>query len=203
MKQALAVLALLLLVGVKFVGVSWFETLDLAVVYGGELVFAIAVMVTFRKPLRLGVGFGRLELALVGGAGIAGIATYLLAIRLGLAVPFDFASAEVLLMLGLVGPILEELLFRQGAWLPIEYLSRRAGVAGIATSLLFAVDHFTSSFFVPEEYRSFIYYQTGYALLLGLVAGYAYLRTRSLRSPILVHIVFNWGFYLGHRLSLQ
>jgi membrane protease YdiL (CAAX protease family) len=71
-------------------------------------------------------------------------------------------------------------------------------VLGI-TTLLFAAGHFAAYWFVPNQFRSFVIYQTVYVTLLGAATGWRRFRTDCVSSAIFVHFGFNFGFYLAAR----
>ena len=50
---------------------------------------------------------------------------------------------------------------------------------------------------VPEQFRSFVLYQTLYVIILGLAAGWQRLRQNSILAGILLHFSFNLGFYIA------
>jgi membrane protease YdiL (CAAX protease family) len=124
-----------------------------------------------------------------------GFLVYKAASPLKIFIPFDFGSHETLLFLLLVAPILEELLFRFFLWVPLAKIHEK--VAFFGTSLLFSYSHFQAYWFMPAEFRPFIYFQTIYTLVLGLACAHVLYRHRSLLGAILVHLCFNLGFYLG------
>jgi membrane protease YdiL (CAAX protease family) len=80
-------------------------------------------------------------------------------------------------ILGVCGPMWEEILFR-GFLLPPLAARLPPPAAVAATSLLFALVHFTREGFVP-------------LLLLGCLFGAAYVRTQNLVPPILLHGLWN------------
>jgi tetratricopeptide (TPR) repeat protein len=77
----------------------------------------------------------------------------------------------------IVGPIVEEILFRGLIYAALE---RRLGISGaiVISSLLFALVHLQVVYFIP-------------IFCLGLVLGWARSRTNSLGLPILIHILNN------------
>lgn len=127
----------------------------------------------------------------------AGFGVFRIAGTLGLAMPFDLGSPLTLLMLLLIGPVLEEFLFRGAIWRLLQGLRSPTKVAWLTTSVLFSLSHFMAWFRVPEEWHPFILYQTAYTLMLGLYCGSLREKTGSLAAPTVVHLVFNLGFYLG------
>jgi membrane protease YdiL (CAAX protease family) len=116
---------------------------------------------------------------------------------LSISLPLDLSGAETLLFLLIIAPILEELIFRFFAWQPLSAFNKSA--AYIITSLLFSYSHFHSYWFVPAEFHNFIFYQTIYTFSLALACGYSLFKYNSLAGAILLHFMFNLGFYLGYR----
>lgn len=128
---------------------------------------------------------------------VAGLVVYKGAGWLSIQVPFDLSGTETILFLLVVGPILEELIFRFFLWQPIEWITKKSVVALIATSLIFSYSHFHAYWFVPEQIHPFIIYQTIYTFPLALACGYSIYKTKSLTGSIAIHFAFNLGFYLG------
>ncbi len=112
-------------------------------------------------------------------------------------IPFNLSSLEVIFLLLVVGPCLEEFLFRFFLWsFWGQFLSQKRTL--IITSFLFSLAHFYSYFFVPESYHIFIYYQSAYTFLLSLWWGRCYLSSdRNLAVPLSAHFFLNLGFYVG------
>ena len=128
---------------------------------------------------------------------LAGWCAHLGAATIGLVIPFDATSFETRMFLLVVAPILEELLFRQTFWKQFELLRLPKASAWIFTSVFFSFAHLNAIRFVPTELFTFIYYQAGYTLLLGLACGWVRQKDDSVVSAILLHAGFNLGFFLG------
>ena len=124
-----------------------------------------------------------------------GFIVYKLAYVLQIAIPFDLKGTETLFFLLIIAPILEESIFRFFIWTPLEKMHRT--LAYFTTSILFSYSHFHAVWFVPEAVQGFIYYQTAYTFLLALACGYSVLRYSSLAGAMLIHFLFNLGFYLA------
>ncbi len=146
--------------------------------------------------------FGRVKSLAFGGvlSLIGGGAVYRLASAKGIAIPFDLKSNEAILFLIVVAPILEEAVFRFFLWKPIELVTNRT-LALFITTLLFSYSHFHAYWFYPAEIHPFIFYQSAYTLGLGLGAGYFVWRFNAIWGAILIHFMFNLGFYLAYALS--
>lgn len=126
----------------------------------------------------------------------AGYLIYEAASPLGIFIPFQLDSTETVFFLLVVAPFIEEFIFRYVLWRPLETLVHPVA-AYVVTSLLFAFSHFHSFWFVGEDFRGFIYYQTAYTFVLALACGYSMLKRHSLLGAILIHFFFNLGFYFG------
>lgn len=117
---------------------------------------------------------------------------------LGLTIPFNLTSYETLLFLLFIGPLIEELIFRQALWWPVQDLFGRRSLPTITTTaFIFAFAHFHAFFFVGEDLRAFVCFQSGYALLIGLWWGWALVRWKTPLAPFLLHLIFNLGFFLA------
>lgn len=100
----------------------------------------------------------------------------------------QFAAAPVLMsvMIGLVGPLQEELVYRFGLF---RTLSRWGpGLAHAMTAVAFAAQH-TLSFVLAGDLGQLVP-ATGY-LAAGVVLSAVYAKTRNLGAPLLAHILAN------------
>ncbi len=181
---------------------SFWQTLSEYYSYAFETVFVAAAALIYRKsfrwfsPLSLGDYLGTL-IAICSGFFI-----FKAAGQFHLTVPFDFTSKELLFLLLFFGPVLEESIFRMALWEPCKVLlgSDRGVIA--ATTLLFAAGHGLAFWTVPDAYKTFVLYQTFYVVLLGIAVGMRRSQSRSVLSPTLIHLGFNFGFWLGTLVSL-
>jgi hypothetical protein len=131
--------------------------------------------------------------AIASGAVISFIAP-----NLGLIIPFDLKDPFTILMLLLLGPILEEWIFRYATQQGIKKIFHSRIISIVLSSFLFSIAHFVAYFSVPTEFQSFVIYQTIYTLLLGFGCGYAVIKNEgSIINAILIHMGFNFGFFLG------
>ncbi len=126
---------------------------------------------------------------------IFGASIFFLCENMGLVVPFDFSSKSFAFMLIVVGPLMEELLFRGLLWQSLRPIFHSAFWTLLITSVLFSFDHFGAFFRVPADFQSFILFQTFYTLLFGLLWGYSRLKTNSVLAAVILHALFNLGFY--------
>lgn len=114
---------------------------------------------------------------------------------IGWTVPFELSGGETIFFLLVVAPVLEEGLFRFLLWTPIARMN--GGAALVVTSVLFSYSHYHAIAFVPADYHAFIYFQTIYTFILALGCGAMMLKHRSLSGAVLMHFMFNLGFYAG------
>jgi membrane protease YdiL (CAAX protease family) len=139
------------------------------------------------KPLTLLISFISL---------VVGFAVLKIARISGLAVPIDVNNKQTVIFLLAVAPVLEELIFRFMLFKPFERIWN-SKFAMVATSLLFSYSHLHAIWFVPPEYDKFIIYQALYTLPLAFACAWMIRRQTSLLSAILVHAMFNLGFFLA------
>jgi membrane protease YdiL (CAAX protease family) len=129
---------------------------------------------------------------------ISGFAVFKIAGLAKITVPFDFTSKETLLFLLIVAPILEELLFRFSYCLPFEKKGFNVYTVGAISATLFSLSHLNAIRYVPEEFFSFVYYQTCYTFILGFFCYLLMQRfNRDLSASILLHFFFNLGFFIS------
>lgn len=128
--------------------------------------------------------------------GTLGFTSFKVSGFLGIVVPFNLEGTETLIFLLIVAPVLEELIFHGLLWFPLARIN--TFLALLVTSILFSLSHFSAYFYTPAEYHSFIFYQTGYTLVLGLACGLSVWRWNSLAGAILIHFCFNLGFFLAY-----
>lgn len=167
--------------------------------YAFELVFVIIVGWFYRQRLKC-FGFRPTQVLTDGLLPLgAGFATYKLALFSLLPIPFDLQSTELIFLLLIVAPVLEELIFRMALWEPIKDLTASPAVLLVSTTLLFSFGHLQALWSVPQELRAFVLYQSLYVIILGLGAGWRRLQSQTLLAPILVHFSFNLGFFLASR----
>jgi membrane protease YdiL (CAAX protease family) len=194
MKQKIALGLLVFYILIRFFFTTWLDTIFDYSSFTFEIILVAIVAVLFKKEF---LGLWRLNkkhAIFAGAALLSGFVIYKLAGVFQIPIPFDVTGKNVWFFLLLLGPILEELIFRFFVWQPLR---QRPRFALAFTSLLFAFSHFHAFWFVSPDIRSFVYYQTFYTLGLGLACGYMIYRYRSLAAAMLLHLGFNLGFYLA------
>lgn len=165
--------------------------------YVFEAAFVLVVYGWLRRQITLWQKPTRRDGAIFFAMGALGFLIYRAAGPLGIAIPFDLTGLEMALLLVVLSPLLEELIFRLALWECFRKLGARPALVLGLTTLLFAVDHLAAYWTVPAEVQPFVLYQTLYVLILGAVAGGRRLTSGAVSSAIWVHFGFNLGFYLA------
>lgn len=98
---------------------------------------------------------------------------------------------QSLLLIVIVYPVLEEIVFRGGLqeWLSVRFRNpswQGVSLANVVTSLLFTATHFI---YHPPLWAASVF-------LPSLVFGFFKDRHRSLKTPIALHIFYNFGYAL-------
>ena len=204
-----AILAILAEGGLAFLGVSWdyldanqnlgyvCSALVLCLVYSRLLKFVKRNYEERPATLKLRPISGTLQMLLIG-LGVGGVSLLWLnfAELIQKSIPALQASYEtfntemgafengdyiwMLLEVSIIGPMVEELLFRGLVFHFVERDTGKEGVAIFISALLFGIWHG-------------IFVQGVYTFLIGLVLGYLYAKTRKLIWPFLVHLVNNFS----------
>jgi membrane protease YdiL (CAAX protease family) len=176
--------------------------------------FAFVLLVTYacvrlRKERLSSVGFAldRRWARELGAGCLLGVATVLFAVAMmwmvgGVRLELDPSRSLGVLGYGfamfLFVALFEETLFRGFVF---QRLVAGAGVwvAQIATGLLFATSHWGN----PDMHGATLAWATVELFLGAVLAGLAYLRTRSLALPVGIHLGWNWaqGHVLGFGVS--
>jgi membrane protease YdiL (CAAX protease family) len=170
--------------------------------YGFEVVYVAAVYYHYRNRIQFFSKKYLFQLLAFLTALFCGFWIYELAIYSHLPIRFDMRSGEIIFLLLIVAPILEEFIFRLALWEPLKELFGDESTVNILCAILFSVGHFTALWNVQIDYRAFVLYQTLYVILLALSCGWARIRTRSVFSSIIIHFGFNLGFFIGSLVAL-
>jgi len=154
----------------------------------------IGLAIALRRPNAFGLGLGdairRWRLVVGAAAGMAALtAVVLLAVS-----PTLYADASWVNEVVIV-PLTEELVFRavlfSALLVAMSRLHPPATAASLAigiNALAFGLAHATNLFWLPA---SFVVPQVAYAVVIGLVAAFVMLRTRSVYPAMLVHAAVN------------
>ena len=170
--------------------------------YAFEVAFVIWAWWVFKKRISFSPVSGTFTFLDLLLPLLTGFAAYRLGAFAQIPIPFDLTSWETRLLLLVIAPVLEELIFRGALWEALRTLVKTNSHVLTLTSVLFAVGHFLALWSVPMPLRSFVLYQTLYVLVLGLAAGWRRIVTDSVISPILIHFCFNLGFFLAATVRL-
>lgn len=126
-----------------------------------------------------------------------GFVVYRLAQKSTILIPFEFNSVQILFLLLVVAPVLEEFIFRYALWEAVGDLVKSDELKVWISSLLFSVGHLISMFMISPDFRPFVLYQSFYVIILGFGVSQMRIKTGSITGSILIHFLFNLGFYLG------
>lgn len=138
---------------------------------------------------------------LLGANLILGFVTFHGAKLVGATVPFNINSLSICLMLVVVAPILEELIFRHALFIPLQKLLKSTPLVILITSLIFSYSHFRAFFGGSGAIRTFVIYQSVYTFLIALLWGFYRIKRKSLVLAMLMHAAFNLGFGIAAILT--
>jgi hypothetical protein len=168
--------------------------------YVFEAVFVLVTAFIFRNRIGFALPLRRRIAPDAILVGVAGFVVFKLAHPLSLTIPFDLHSSETILFLLIIGPVLEECVFRLAQWeLWKELLSNETAALWL-TTVAFSFAHLFAWWSVPEEFRSFVIYQAVYTLGLGFYCGLRRKESGSVSVPVLLHASFNAGFFIASRV---
>ncbi|MGM0444653.1 MAG: CPBP family glutamic-type intramembrane protease [Fibrobacterota bacterium] len=160
------------------------------------------ILQALKTPPRRGTGFSLLLLTLFGAAALAiGLSADLFEPEL-----LHSNLAPILPFTLLLFPAIPEELFFRGLFIHPSQKGtsrRNRAVQLFSSSLLFMLWHPLNAWLINHGARP-LFYDPAFLLitfLLGITCGAAYLRSRSLWTPILIHwsTVMVWVFFLGGR----
>jgi membrane protease YdiL (CAAX protease family) len=112
-------------------------------------------------------------------------------------IPFNFKSYELIFLLLILAPILEEFIFRMSLWESVDDFIKNDELKIWISTFLFSAGHLISLFYVPSEFKSFVLFQTMYVVILGIGASKIRIETKSVSGAILLHFLFNLGFLIA------
>lgn len=195
LKKCFSITILFVYLIIRFFFTHWLDSLGEYTTYYLESILAVVSVILYFNIFKTSWRINKSIFIFSLFALVSGFLIYKMAIvALQITIPFNLKSTETILFLLIIAPILEEMIFRFSIWQPLEYI--HSWFAYLGTSLLFAYSHFHAYWFIPEEFHKFVFYQTAYTLLLGLICGYFIKKYSSLSEAILIHFSFNFGFYL-------
>jgi membrane protease YdiL (CAAX protease family) len=180
---------------------SWLDSLHPYAVYTFEVFYVTAFFYAHRHALRFRfkpralLGAEALLALIFGGACRVGCNL------LHIPFPLDLSAPEIMVLLLIVAPLLEEALYRQALLLPLDRLlaGNRLVVVKIS-ALLFSASHFEALWTLRPELHGFVWYQGAYTLGLGLWLASAYYRHGGWGATLVLHFAFNLGFFVADRL---
>lgn len=196
-KKMTALSFLVLYVLVKFVFVKQLDSLGEYASYIFEVFFVLITGYVYRSKLKFKFPLSKSYFIQLIAAVIFGFFIFNVAAKINLVIPFDLNSKELILFLLIIGPVIEELVFRQALWFIFEEFFATPVLVMLATTLIFAFGHFIAYFYVPPEFHMFVIYQTSYVLIIGLWWAWVRSQKGSISATIPLHFLFNLGFYLG------
>jgi len=194
--KILAFLFLVMFLFIEFVFMKQIEAISAYASYFFEVLWVCGVLFAFKgfhwftkgKVLQWG--------AIVFLTGVLGAWVQILAFRRGIPIPLDLENRETILLLLLIGPVLEEFIFRLGLWKVSEFFVKNKWFLILFTSAIFSYCHYWMIDELPASVRGFIIYQAAYTFVLGLICGY--LRSGyGMLAALPAHLLFNLGFWLA------
>jgi membrane protease YdiL (CAAX protease family) len=162
-----------------------------------ELFFILIAISIFKNKFKITSANGKTKHYLRYLAG--GFITIIFCKLFGTKIPFDLNSGGIIVLLILIAPLLEELIFRFSLWQCFESLDKTKKYALILTSSLFSLAHFKSVLLIAPGFLTFVTFQSVYTLILGHRLGLRYQKNRNVLEVIILHMLFNLGFLIGFK----
>jgi membrane protease YdiL (CAAX protease family) len=163
--------------------------------YLTELVICIYSLVLFKNCFRFYFEKKNINHFIVNF--ILGVLTLWFAKTIDLIVPFSFENKFDVIMLILLGPLLEECIFRLFIYFSLNNLLIHNNFKVIIVSIIFSLSHFKAYFYVDDTLKSFIIYQSIYTLIISFLWTYQFSKDNNITTPIISHVSYNFGFYIG------
>lgn len=171
--------------------ISWYYS------YLFEIIFVLIAYFNYRGEFTFKKVLDQKDALSAFLAFISGVLIFKASGLMGISIPFDFTSFETVFFLLIVAPVLEELIFRMALWESLRRLVENKWAIISGSTLLFSLGHLMAFWFVPDEFKNFVLYQSVYVILLSQALGWLRFKTNSITTPMLVHFAFNFGFFLG------
>ncbi len=192
---ALLLLFIFFLVEYFFIGsLSFFDGRG---IYLFEFLFVVVIYRVFRQPIPW-FNFKLKEWARLGLIfTLIGFVLAILTKVFSWPVAFDLNRAETIIMLVLVGPILEEFLYRYALKEAFQKVCSHEKLSLIVTSIVFSFGHFYSYFSLTDDYKSFVLFQTVYTFLLAITLSLDLSEKKNFLRVVAMHVFFNAGFLIG------
>ena len=196
---AFGLMAIFLLTHYGFDNLLW-KNISVYYLYAFEFFFIFLTTLFLKSKIKWIGKLDLYEFKAMPLAALFGLLVFKTATSLGLPIPFDFSSVEIVFQLLIIAPILEELLYRLALWNCIEAFSSKPKVLIGFSTLLFSLGHFAAYFYVPADFKIFVIYQSVYVIFLSIWVSIGKLKTNRIQTPVLIHFMFNLGFYIATKL---
>ena len=136
-----------------------------------------------------------LSTVLILASGGLGILVQLVATSKGIVIPYVLNNLGSMTFLFLIGPILEECVFRLALWKIIEVFTKNKWILIFITAAFYAYSNFRLFHYFPSNLRDFFYFQYKYMLLSGILFG-CVRAFNGFVPAVFAHFMFNLGFWL-------
>lgn len=179
---------------------SFWDTLNPIYSYLFELSFVVSTYLVYTKRKKITLfafEMNKSNLLRLVPWPFVGYFVYRLAFKSTMLIPFEFNSILILFLLLVVAPILEEFIFRFALWEAVGDLIKNEELQVWISSLLFSLGHLVAMYMLSPDFRPFVLYQSMYVIILGFGVSQMRIKTGGVLGSILIHFLFNLGFYLG------
>lgn len=156
-----------------------------------DIIFIAAMLYWLKLRPNFSIKYEKGDISLVVATIILAIGSIFSLKSLNLGNPFSFIPA-LFINLVLIGPIVEEFIFR---YIFNNFYSKVPWKRHLTSGFIFSTSHSLSLFFAPKAWYSFFYLQISYTFILGIICSMAFNKGK-VTKPILIHIIFNFIFYL-------
>ncbi len=165
--------------------------------YYYEAAYVVIALIIFKKEIILRVQDSKaLSYGMVRYF-LGGVLAVVFARLFSTKMPFDLTDKTTMVFLLLIGPVIEELIFRFSLWKIIERVTKSQKAAFYVTAILFSLAHFKAVLVISVPYLTFVTFQSLYTFLLAVNLGSRYMKNKNILEMIVLHIVFNFGFWAG------
>lgn len=186
-----------------YFGIAWFFPWErfqwdssISVSYVFDIIFVLIMTISFRLfNFKLFVhikGFISRAIAVIG----AGIFSLFIVNLFGFKAPFKYID-HLFVQILILAPIVEELVFRHAFFGAFDRVFHNKNYNILLNSILFSLSHLPGVWFLPVEFRSFIYIQLVYTFLIGWICAKSRMKSRAVYEPIILHFIFNFIFYMA------
>lgn len=173
---------------------QWNSSISVAYVF--DIIFVVLITFSFRlfhfKLFLHWRGFIARAIAVIGAA----LFSLFIVNLFGFKAPFKYVD-QLFLQILILAPIVEELIFRQAFYGVFDKYFHNKNHNILLNSALFSLSHLPGVWFLPAEFRSFIYVQLLYTFLLGWLCAKSRMKSRAVYEPIVLHFLFNLVFYIA------